>query len=682
MEIKTLIRTSAIIYADEINSKTTNTIRRKFVESILVFNDNKPLHLDALINEIESNFKLTFSEKEVEEIINNCDDFEFNQIKKEISLTQKRYTALTQKELSQIGDCIKEFVKVSSNVNNEQQTNEIVMKYLYYLMNTNMQLYSYILKSKDDALKNISVDSKQFNENEICTINEFLAWNNPEKNKLLFKLVSFCIEYSLVANNSSDDVFLVALRNKNFYLDNNVIYRAIGINGELRKKRTETFLQKCVDNGQKLFVSVFSKTEFSETVDYHINQLKRIPFGKINPELFRQCNCNEGFYEFYHSWRINRLTYGFDVFKAYLLSLYENLVKQYRIEEDYKIPFQKNDPTIDKYKEEIAKVKYDGFDGSHKIDAQNIYLIEKKRGNNDISIRDTKFYLITTDQKLKQWDEEHSQKQPLTLLPSHWMGLLIKYVSRTSDDFASFVSFLRLPHHDALLEENEIQSIVAGISEITEDFKAQKTIMQKMIENKFDNVINGQKELSTITNGAKQFSKDTLEAEYKKELSKKDSERANLEKDHKAVLESSKNDFEQKFKEQDLESKRKKLDDANKQIESIKKRKVNADLKIKKKSEDAKIAWAIIIFFVFIALLWLTFKYWNRLEPFVFICGFTANFVVPYLILAIKGENIDFRKYFIIHKEKTENNIYSEYDINISELNELEELKLSLEKEL
>jgi hypothetical protein len=682
MEIKTLIRISAIIYADEVNSKTTNTIGRKFVESVFVFNENKPLNIDSLINEIENNFKLTFSEKEIQDIVNRSDVFECNQVKKEMSLTKKRYDSLKQKELSQINDCVKEFVKNSSNVDNEQQVSDTLMKYLYHLMNTNIQLYSYILKSNPEALKNISVDNKQFDENEICTINEFLTWNNSEKNKLLFKLLSFCIEYSLIANNSSDDMFLNALRNKHFYLDNNVIYRALGINGDIRKKRTDNFLQKCVDNGQRLYISAFSKVEFLETIDYHTNQLKRVPFGKINPKLFRQCYCNEGFYEFYHEWRKNRLTYGFDSFKAYLLRLYDSFLKKHKIEEDYKIPFEKNDPNIAKYKDEIAGFKYDGYEVSHKIDAQNAYLIEKKRNNNNINIKDTKYYLITTDQKLKQWDEEHSQKQPLTLLPSHWMGLLIKYVSRTSDDFASFVSFLRLPHHDALLEENEIQSIVAGISEITEDFNTQEFVMQRMIESKFENVINGQKDATTITSKAKQFSKDVLEEKYKKELLQKDSEKADLESEHKTELESNKNEFEQKLKEQDFKNKQDKLEEIKKQIDSISKRKVNADTEISKKYDNKKALIVICIVLYYIALIIVTWNVdWNVMEPITYFLSL-GGAVGLYVFFAVKGHSFDVRKYFYECKSEIETKIYAKYDINTSDLNELEGLKLSLEQEL
>lgn len=327
-------------------------------------------------------------------------------------------------------------------------------------------------------------------------------------------------------------------------------------------------------------------------------------------------------------------------------------------------------------------MKYDGYDGSHKIDAQNVYLIEKNRESNDINIKDTKYYLITTDQKLKQWDEEHSQRQPLTLLPSHWMGLLIKYVSRTSDDFASFVSFLRLPHHEALLEENEIQSIVAGISEITEDFKTQEFVMQRMIESKFENIINGQKDTTTITSNAKQFSKDVLEEKYKAELLKKDSERMDLESGHKVELESNNNVFEQKLKKQTTTTKQKNLEDANKQIASINKRKISADLEIKKKYDFVKIVWAVIILVVFIILFILAIKYWNTIEPLVFIGGFVATFVIPYIIFAVKGNSFNFHKYFDNRKNEIEKAIYAKYDINIIYMTELEELKSKLENEL
>ena len=191
MNIQTLIRTSAILYADEFNLKTTITIRRKFVESVFVSNDNKPLNTDSLINEIENNFKLTFSEDEITEIVNKSDDiFEINHLNTTISLTKKRYDILKRKELFQINQCIQEYIPTSSFTITEKQMNEIVMKYLYYLLNTNIQLYMHILKANSTNFKNtISIDSKQFSEKEICIINEFLLWDNQKKNEIIFKLV-------------------------------------------------------------------------------------------------------------------------------------------------------------------------------------------------------------------------------------------------------------------------------------------------------------------------------------------------------------------------------------------------------------------------------------------------------------------------------------------------------------
>jgi len=675
MNLQTLIRSSAIIYADEFNQKTTITIRRKFVESVFMNNDNKPLNINSLVDEIENSFKLTFSEDEIREIVNKSDEiFEINNLNMTISLTQKRYGVLNRKELFQIDQCIHEYIPTSSYVINEKQMNEIIMKYLYHLLNTNIQLYTHILKSNSTNLNNaVPVVSKQFSKIEVCVINEFLLWDNKKKNELIFKLVSFCIEYSLVANNSNDSMFLNALKNKQFYLDNNVLYRAIGIDGEIRKKITDIFLQRCFNNGQKLFISKFSKAEFLETIDFHIRQLQRVPFGKINPNLFRQCNCNDGFYEFYHSWRKNRLTYGFVTFKAYLLSIYDSLLKKYKIEEDYKIPFDKNDPIIDKYKDEIAGIKNEGHDESHKIDAQNLYLIEKKRGNNDINIKDTKFYLITTDRKLKQWDEYHSERQPLTLLPSHWMGLLIKYVSRTSDDFASFVSFLRLPHHDALLDEFEIQNIVAGISEYTEDFKTQEIIMQRMIECKFENIVCGQRESSSILNNAKRFTKNFLEEEYKKQLSDKDSEKVDLETAHSKFLETKQNEYEEEINKIKQQQKNEKTENIIREIESINKRKENALPRIKKKSDDEKVKFIIGFTLYYIALIIATCKIgWNIMEPITYFLGFGGT-VSLYVYFCIKGNNFDFRKYFSNRRKQIETEIYAEYDINIDELNELEE---------
>ena len=56
MDIRSITRTATIIYADSMSNRTTNTIKKKFVESVYVNNGNTLLTLSELVN---SNFRNT-----------------------------------------------------------------------------------------------------------------------------------------------------------------------------------------------------------------------------------------------------------------------------------------------------------------------------------------------------------------------------------------------------------------------------------------------------------------------------------------------------------------------------------------------------------------------------------------------------------------------------------------------
>ena len=88
-----------------------------------------------------------------------------------------------------------------------------------------------------------------------------------------------------------------SLRTKIFYLDNAILYRALGINGETRRRRTISFLKKCKESGQKFVISKFTRIEFFNTIEYHLQQLNTsTPFGQISPRTFRRYANGDGFY--------------------------------------------------------------------------------------------------------------------------------------------------------------------------------------------------------------------------------------------------------------------------------------------------------------------------------------------------------------------------------------------------
>ena len=305
------IRTAAIIYGDESTVVKPLTIQKKIIESIFVENGNKRLDIHDIIDQLKSKLNLVFDETEINKIVNNekWDDFIVQTDSKTeeqiINLSSQRYIHLKEKATKlSINQYLEEYCnKIYKGNLTPEKVDHVLCRFLYEVLNKNISAYK---KITDPSFKvdQIAVDADLFTQEEREAINGFLNWNNSKKNKAIFILISYCLEYSLISNNvKNSKSFLEAFRNKVFYLDNNVIYRAIGINGEKRKRRILTFIDKCIKSGQTFKISKFTRKEFKDTIDHHVKQLQRVPFRRINPFIFKKYAVNPSIYEFYHNWR-------------------------------------------------------------------------------------------------------------------------------------------------------------------------------------------------------------------------------------------------------------------------------------------------------------------------------------------------------------------------------------------
>ena len=623
MEIKTITRTSAIVYADGMAQRKTNTIRRKFVEAILVQKGNTPLTIDEIGIALDEELNLQFEDSDLKEIILKDPVFVEQKAKPNESsrylLEEERHRALVNKSEHNIETVIDHYVntyrdnlKISS-----EQLKKLLEDYLYALLNSNIEAYNQVLSSTT-VRNNGRVIPAEFDEDQIRYINDFISWHDDEKNKELYKLVSYCVEYAIVVNDSNENTLIESMRSKKFYLDNSLIYRAIGINGESRRKRTLSFIKKCSESGQQLFVSKYSREEFLNTIDFHLNQLNRTtPFGKINPRVFQRYANGEGFYQFYHEWREKKVAYGFELFKNHIISEYKTLLMTYGINEDFAVPFNEEEANeIEVYKNQIKNLKVKGHESLHHNDACNMYWIECKRAGNDARITDTKYYFLTSDQKLQKWDYSHSQNQPITLLPSQWMALLLKYVSRTNDDYKSFVSFLKLPHNEPVITPDELQTVMAGISEITESFSSQANIIDTMFESDWRSILKDTPRLS-----AKDYAKDKLEEQLVEQLVEKD-------KQHQTAIDEINRSFDDKLQEfkkeaarmlsvQEQQYKANRLSEIDRQLRDLSIMKHNADEAIERQMSFLKMKVAsflvLIVGFYLCIVFWLG---WDKMEIF------------------------------------------------------------------
>ena len=559
-DILSITRTAAMIYAEEnLGNRKTDTIKRKFIESIFVLHENKCMTILTIVDALEEDLSITYSEHEVLSLIKEHESFEYiagvTSNDDMYRLSGKRYMLLQERGTDVIQNTYEKFL-VGKDISYEKFA-KIMQQYLYYLLNTNIEAFGAILKGTIPDTSQSTIDS--FSDEEVQIINDFLNWKDNDKNVALYKLISCCIEYAVAVNNSKESILTSAIKNKAFYIDNALLYRALGINGLQLKKRTLSFLRKCLETGQSLHVTCISRHEFMETIDFHINQIKSsTPFGNINPAAFRRI-MSGSFCQYYHEWRANRIQYGFELFKSSIVSEYNQLIEQYRIKEEYSYPFPENTKIqqIEDYKEGIKSVKMRNgnskSDALHLYDAQNIYWIEQLRGDNNKTIEHTKYYFITSDLKLHAWDAQHaSTSQPVTLQPGQWMALLLKYTSRTTDDFNSFVSFLNIPREHNVVSETDLQIALAGISEITEDLKQQESIVSIMFASNLKKI----QESGDVRSYAKAFAKDEMEKVYLERIKEKTDEIELVKTQNSENIEKLKNEWLEEMQKRDEDNRK------------------------------------------------------------------------------------------------------------------------------
>lgn len=124
------------------------------------------------------------------------------------------------------------------------------------------------------------------------------------------------------------------------------------------------------------------------------------------------------------------------------------------------------------------------------------------------------------------------------------MSILLRYLNRTDDDFKSFVSFLNLKNSEILLSSEKLHIVLSGISELTTNIVQQRTLLNNLVENKFNGIIYKGVSSNEIFENAKKYAKSELEKQIEKlesqkedVITKKDEITFQLEENEKSLLE-------------------------------------------------------------------------------------------------------------------------------------------------
>ena len=465
-----------------------NTSHDNFLKNLsnvvlyLIYNDGdqRQYDIDQIRKEIKEDLYMEFTYEEIEDAVNNCLDEQYIVFINGKYILDQKGSDKVKKNNFDIKVLIDRYL-IAYNLNDytHEQIFHTICSYLYNLLNSNIKGLMKLLDITNNSDLKILDEDDTYSDEQKKIINDFLDWNDLEKNQALFKLIAFSVDYCRLTTKKNKNSFSSLLNGKRFYLDSNIIYRLMGINNELRKKATEDFIEKCKDAGIVLLYTNITYTELLDSFDHHINKLKKVlqivkaSPGKIR-KLYQNRNDNS-FYELYYQWANKNNSYDkWTEFKIYLKDELRRVISGFSMRSIM------NSAVYDKARFDILADNLEEYKntrrGSNRVnvefDIQNILHISKERNGHSKNAWEVNDYIISADQVLSKWAEViYPGEAPYVVVPSIWYSLLLKLTGRTDDDYKAYVEFMKLRYTQAL--EYNVEEIIYAISNLTQNGNVQ-----------------------------------------------------------------------------------------------------------------------------------------------------------------------------------------------------------------
>lgn len=644
-----IFRLSAILFANDNYTISPVQLHRKVVEDALYqLNDNNGVSVEGLADYIGKKYLIDFTEKEIETVLHNRifeKIFESKAINGTVLylLHDDRRRILDGREPKTLENFIQEYLQVK---NLPSASAESIYRYLYGVFTTNVDGFRRMTEAGNvkELTQYYSPD-----ENDAEIINGFLDWENEGKNIAIFNLASYALEYCLLTSKKGTHLKLDKLTKKVFYLDTNILYRALGINGKERQQRTHSFLRKLVEAEDEIKITKVAWEEYENSFNNYIKRLHRDESPAVHSKVYTEYVIYDDIHRAYHIWASANQNATVDLFVNTLRAEMLQLLEDYHIEIDSFCPFDKQQKE-EQLKDMAIQIKslseHKYFETAHN-DACDILWVDMCRKPGEENIFSTKTFLLSSDRGLFRWDSKYySGRTPIVMLPSQWLSILLRYVSRTSDDFRSFVSFLNIQNKEGVLTAEQISAILSGIAEMTDRVEQQRYLLDVIIDSEFKNGAGGktneqlkaiakvdanrllQKQLSEVTKEAKSLRKDLAsmkdelerhKSETEKNLSAKTTELSTanekiselrgsidtLTRVHETAKQTLQNQHQREMTDaqKKIESLRKELDETNDRHEFMKHRR-------------RKMSWRLLWIIVFIGLIsWFFFSSPTCNEP-------------------------------------------------------------------
>ncbi len=480
----------AIVLQDS-NAKTLDKYICIIAEQVLFHSEQQQLNLAELVAEIQKHYNLEFTDSEVQKAIEVKGKDRFIVSNKSYSLTPKALSniATSQSLDEKLRTCVENYC-ATYNIQNTDNAYNIILTHIYNCFNTNVANLSSLLKgSIQDTTKHVH------SEAEYEIINNFIKWNDSDKNELVYNIISASYEYCMLTTKKTAFLAKEVFSGKRFVLDANIIFRMAGFNTDERKLSVKSFVNKCKELGIKLYYTAETYSEIQRVIKGQVKRISDLTCYQypIAPDILGRIAPNEqiDFYKVYYEWcKIPGNDFqDFISFKKYTQKIINETLTEFnyiQLDSD-----RQNEDFINKKRNSLYQFKLQTLDNVKEeaviSDIRNIsYILDERKTTQNASIFSTNIYLISADQKLISWAANEYSGVPIVVLPSVWLSIILRFSGRTSDDYHAYCSFLELRHAEGNKTKFDPVKLFSTI--------ASKTVSQNLREEIISIIVNAPEE--------------------------------------------------------------------------------------------------------------------------------------------------------------------------------------------
>lgn len=535
----------ALIMEDH-SATTVDKYICKLVEFVLYYSQYKQLCSVDLCKQIREQFQLEFDILEIENAIKNKARGRIVCFNRQYQLAPKAIEQLTKQDdpVSLLRKYIQIFIAYTGSNYDPSVLLTNLQVYLYQSFNSSAENLLSLLQSKPLAVS----DKFSFSNEMVKQINEFIAWDNDEKNKLFYDIISFSYEYCMLTTKKNTLLSKRIFQGKRFFLDSNIIFRMAGINKDERQFVTESFIKKCHEVGIELYYTSATLNELYRVIEGQIKYIRMLtqeqpPVDIQTLQSIENTNDINDFYVIYYNWCKEPANKYYDYlsFQKFLIGLIRDIIENLQLVNipnqglgEGKKSFEIQCSSLDAFKKEKRPHKSNSKE-SLQSDINNILHILSLRGTSQSqNLWQTNDYIVSADQLLTTWAKTAYSGIPIVVIPSTWLSIMLRFSGRSRDDYKAYCLFMGLRQHRTDDSDVSINpaSLLSALAKKTTDQVIKQRIIEEILSNKCAYSFSSPESYSIAVDSAFECilkkSTDEVKAEYSAIIDSKDREKTNI----------------------------------------------------------------------------------------------------------------------------------------------------------